>query len=398
MKRLFISGIALAVAFAVTACSGANDAKTSAEETAVNENIESSTGEITEDSVEEKTVYYDFSNVPIQTSDTSFPNGAVFWSDVSEAMDKVYTKSGPIKVGFVMKTLVNEYWSTMKAGIEEEVERLKEAGVNIEVDIQAGASDSDKEGQLAVLRSMINSGYDVIVACPISDANLTPGIEEAIDAGIPVVSVNTCFDEDPYIPYYIGASFYAQGQAAAEWFADNNPDGAKVAVIMGLADAASSIGCTDGFKSYVENNPDLGLEIVDIQSADWDRVRAQEITSTILKQNPDIKGIFCLNDVMAIGAVEAVKQAGMLDQVKVIGRDGSSEAIESIKNKELSATIGQFPLYMGKACLQLAVLAEQNVEMPDRIWFANDIIDQNNCDTPEAEIINWKDAVYEIVE
>jgi len=321
----------------------------------------------------------------------------VFYSDISDIVNKVYVEDRPLKIGFVMKTLVNEYWSTVKQGIDEEIARMQAEGIKIEADVQAGASDSDKEGQLAILRSMINQKYDVIVVCPISDANLTPGIEEAIAAGIPIVSMNTYFDKEPYVPYYIGASFYAQGQTAAEWIAKNNPDGGKVAVIMGLADATSSIGCTDGFKEWVENNADSGLEIVDIQSADWDRVRAQEITSTLLKQNPDLKAVFCLSDVMAIGSVEAVKQAGMLEQVKVVGRDGNSEAIASIKNKELAATVGQFPLYMGKASLQVALLAQQKVELPERIWIANAIIDQNNYETEQADILGWKDVEYEVV-
>lgn len=395
MKKLLSAILSLAMICSATGCT--NSPPSSAESSAAPQ-TEAVNESAAAESKEMKAVQkYDFSSVPIQTTDKNYPNGAVFYSDISDIVNKVSVEDRPLKIGFVMKTLVNEYWSTVKEGIENEVARMQEAGISVEVDIQAGASDSDKEGQLAILRSMINSKYDVIVVCPISDANLTPGIEEAIAADIPIVSMNTYFDSDPYVPYYIGASFFAQGQVAAEWIAKNNPNGGKVAVIMGLADAASSIGCTDGFKSWVETNTNSGLEIVDIQSADWDRVRAQDITATLLKQNPDLKAIFCLNDVMAIGSVEAVKQAGKLDQVKVIGRDGNSEAIESIKNKELSATVGQFPYYMGKASLQVALLAEQNVELPERIWITNAIIDQSNYETNEADVLGWKDVEYEVI-
>ncbi|MEG0833311.1 MAG: substrate-binding domain-containing protein [Oscillospiraceae bacterium] len=351
--------------------------------------------EKTEDKPTVNAPKYDFSKVEVQKFDANYPNGAVYYSDIAEIINTVYVPQKPIKVGFVMKTLVNEYWSTVKTGIEDEVARLKKEGFDVTVDIQAGASDGDKEGQLAILRNMINQKYDMIVICPISDANLTPGIEEAIAANIPIVTMNTYFDGEPYVDYYIGASFFSQGQMAAKWIADNNPKGGEVAVIMGLADATSSIGCTDGFTKWIESNPESGLKIVDVQSADWDRVRAQDVTATLLKQNPNLVAIFCNNDVMALGSVEAVKQANMLKQVMVVGRDGTSEGVTSIKNKELAASIGQFPFYMGKTSLQMAILALDGVDVPDRVWIANAMIDQSNCNNDQGEVIGWKEINYE---
>lgn len=389
MKRLF--ALLLSCCLCTTLLIGCSNTDSGSSSSAVPSSVAATNAS------ERKTVY-DFSSVETQTFDSMYPNGAVYYKDIAQIIQNVSVSEGSIKIGFVMKTLINEYWSTVKEGIEDEVARLNEMGIDVEVDIQAGASDSDKEGQLAVLRNMINQKYDVIVVCPISDANLTPGIEEAQSAGIPIVSMNTFFDSDPYIDYYIGASFFAQGQMAAEWVADHNPSGGDVAVIMGLADATSAIGCTDGFENWIESNPDSGLQVVDVQSADWDRVKAQDVTATLLKQYPDLVAVFCNNDVMALGAVEAVKQAGRLDEVMVVGRDGTSEAIASIQNGELDASIGQFPFYMGKTSVQLAILARENVDLPDRIWIADAMIDQENCNMEQGEIIGWNEVTYQKAE
>ena len=388
MKKLFALLLSCCICVGLLAgCGGNSDSgSTSSSKTTSDSAANSNTAE--------RRTVYDFSSVETQTFDSMYPNGAVYYKDIAQIIHEVSVSDGSIKIGFVMKTLINEYWSTVKAGIEDEVARLNEMGIDVEVDIQAGASDSDKEGQLAVLRNMINQKYDVIVVCPISDANLTPGIEEAQKAGIPIVSMNTYFDGDPYVDYYIGASFFAQGQMAAQWIADQNPDGGDVAVIMGLADATSAIGCTDGFEDWIQNNPDSGLKVVDVQSADWDRVKAQDVTATLLKQYPDLVAVFCNNDVMALGSVEAVKQAGKLDQVMVVGRDGTSEAIASIQSGELAASIGQFPFHMGKTAVQLAILARENVDLPDRIWFADAMIDQENCNMDQGAIIGWTEVSY----
>ena len=392
MKKLLALLLSCCICVSLLAgCSGSTDSS-SGQNSGSAPNSAVSTG------APERKAVYDFSSVETQTFDSMYPNGAVYYKDIAQIIHEVSVSEGSIKIGFVMKTLINEYWSTVKEGIEDEVARLNEMGIDVEVDIQAGASDSDKEGQLAVLRNMINQKYDVIVVCPISDANLAPGIEEAQEAGIPIVSMNTFFDGDPYVDYYIGASFFSQGQMAAKWVADQNPDGGDVAVIMGLADATSAIGCTDGFEAWIDSNPDSGLQVVDVQSADWDRVKAQDVTATLLKQYPDLVAIFCNNDVMALGSVEAVKQAGKLDQVMVLGRDGTSEAIASIQGGELAASIGQFPFHMGKTSVQLAILARENVELPDRIWIADAMIDQGNCNMDQGEIIGWNEVFYQKAE
>ena len=106
-----------------------------------------------------------------------------------------------------------------------------------------------------------------------------------------------------------------------------------------------------------------GLNIVASLPGDWDRQKAANITNDILQRNPDLVAIFCANDGMALGAVEAARAAGK-DKVIVVGVDGNSDAVKSINAGRLNASVAQLPYLVGKQAVENAkkVLAGEKVE------------------------------------
>ena len=139
-----------------------------------------------------------------------------------------------------------------------------------------------------------------------------------------------------------------------------------------------------------ENAP--GIEIVAKQNADWDRNKAKELTETWLKNYPNLKAIFCNNDGMALGVVEAVKESEK--DILVVGVDGIGEAYDSIRKGELSATIDSFPFYKAQIALECAFRELAGQELPRVIWTPQALIDSENVDTPATEIINWVPTEY----
>lgn len=295
-----------------------------------------------------------------------------------------------IELGAVEKSLSNEYWRTLQQGYEEAVDYVNEqTGANVKVEVDATTDESDETGQQTMVENMTNQGVDALLLSPISDSNLTAAVENAQDAKIPVYNVN-----DGVIAtsdYYAGPNAYQNGQLAAEWISKKLGDNGKVAIVIGMAKAFAARERTAGFKDWIEEN-NSGLEIVAEQNADWDRQKAKDLAATWIQQNPDLKAIFCNNDDMALGVVEAVKEAEA--DILVVGVDGIGEAYDSIRAGGLSATIDSFPYYTARVAAECALRVLAGQEMPRVVATPQALIDSENVDKDAAEIIGWQDANY----
>ncbi len=277
---------------------------------------------------------------------------------VSAAGVNVYAddKAEDIKIGVLLKPEANEYWATMKKGIEEWAE--EQDGVT--VDILCADSENNTSGQLEQMENMISKKYDAICAAPLSASNLISGVAKATEAGIPVVDVDEAMDQDALKD--AGTSVVGiyttdnekLGANAAEYIAGQIGEGGKVAIVEGAAGNINSINRTNGAKQYFEDN---GQEVVASQPADWDRLTAIDVATNIMQSNPDVQAFYCCNDTMALGVQEAVANAGKQDDIIVVGTDGLKNAMESIKNGEMAATVAQDSKGIGVACCEAAVQA-----------------------------------------
>jgi D-allose transport system substrate-binding protein len=100
--------------------------------------------------------------------------------------------------------------------------------------------------------------------------------------------------------------------------------------------------------------------LVASQPADWDRAKALDVTTNILQRNPDLKAIYAANDTMALGALQAVKNADKLGKILVVGTDGAPEAIDSVKHHELTATAAQNSASIGAKSVDILLDALKN--------------------------------------
>lgn len=294
-----------------------------------------------------------------------------------------------ITIGAVAKQFQNEYWRTLKSGYEEGQKKAAEAGVNITVDVQAALDENDEQGQLAVVNNMINKRYAALMLSPISDGNLVPGVESALEKGIPAVNVNDGLIANA--PNFVGPKAIQNGELAAEWIAEKLEGKGQVAIVIGMPKAFAARQRTTGFKNWMaENAPEI--EVVAEQNADWDRNKARELADTWIKNFPDLKAIFCNNDGMALGVVEAVEASGR--DILVVGVDGIGEAYDSIRAGKLDATIDSFPFYKAQIALECTLRIIGGQELPRVVWTPQALIDSTNVDIPAAEIINWEPTKY----
>ena len=302
-----------------------------------------------------------------------------------EQLGPVPKPSGSIKLGGVSKAFENEYWRTLKEGMELGAKTMKEQGIDVSIDVKSAQGEGDEQGQLAVLKDMINKKYTALLLSPISDGNLTPGVEDAKKAGIPVINVNDGLIASA--PNFVGPKAIQNGELAAEWIANKIGKKGEVAIVIGMPKAFAARQRTKGFEEWMKANaPDV--KIVEKQNADWDRAKAKDLAETWIKKHPDLKAIFCNNDTMALGVVEAVKASGK--KILVVGVDGIGEAYESIRKGELSATIDSFPKYKGQIAVEVALRVLGGQKVPRVVWTPQALIDSENVNTPAEEIIGWE--------
>lgn len=268
--------------------------------------------------------------------------------------------------GVLMKTLANPFWGAMEQGVRD---GAAEAG--IEVIVQAVESDQAAEPQLNACNAMLETPMDAFITAAINSTILLPCLKRANEMGIPVVDLDGNLDHEiaaqagVEIAFSIGSDNVAAGAQAADWLVSQLGAEATgpVLVIEGLAGNITGERRAQGFADRLaELAP--GLEIVARLPGDWDRGKAANITNDVLTAHPDLVAIFAANDGMALGAVETVFAAGKQDQVTVIGVDGNSDAVRSIRDGRLDASVAQLPYLVGKQAVENAgrVLAGEEVE------------------------------------
>ena len=296
---------------------------------------------------------------------------------------EVPVKAG-VKFGMVMKSLSNEFWRTLEEGYEA---GAKEAG--IEIDVQATTDEGDETGQQTMTETLTTQGVDALLMSPISDSNLTSAVESANDAGVLTVNVNDGLIAQAN--HYVGPNAYQNGQLAAEWISNQLGDKGDVAVVIGMAKAFAARERTAGFEDWIKDN-NSGLNIVAEQNADWDRTKAKDLAATWLTQYPDLKAIFCNNDDMALGVVEAVEEAGT--DTLVVGVDGIGEAYDSIRAGKLDATVDSFPFYMAQVAIECTLRSLAGQKLPSCVATPQALISSENVDKNAAEIIGWTAPTY----
>lgn len=199
--------------------------------------------------------------------------------------------------------------------------------------------------------------------------NLIPGIVEANRLGVPVVAVDEQPDPDElraaggHITSLVRANPYEPGITAANWMIDNLKGG-KVLAIDGLP-GTGGIRRGDGFEETIATAP--AFQLVSRQPANWDRVQALNVATNVLEAHPDLVGIYCANDTMALGALEAVRAAGLEGKIAVIGTDAIPEALEAIEKGQLTGTVAQYPYEMGWLAIEQAMKAVEQRPVPKTI-------------------------------
>lgn len=263
------------------------------------------------------------------------------------------------KVALIMSDIgsANPFWAAVAQGAIDKGEQL---GVDVAA-VGPPGGETDVAGQIALVEDQIAKGVKGIAISPADTAALIPALEQARARGVAVVFVDKRADMPGT---YIGTNNIPAATLGAQHICDNVPEGSDVAIIQGIITGTTGQHRAQGAREGLEA---CGMNIVAEQPADWDTAKAQSVTENILTANPNLKAIFSSNDNMALGAVEAVRNAGKLDDIFIVGFDGNPNAAEAILAGDLEASVAQRPYNMGQMGVEYVLKLAGGEEIPEEV-------------------------------
>jgi ribose transport system substrate-binding protein len=191
------------------------------------------------------------------------------------------------------------------------------------------------EVQISLMDTLINQGVSAIFLQPVDSVAVGPSIAKAKRAGIPVITLN--IDAAEQHAAHVEMSHYLGAKDIAKEMGVRMGGKGKVAILNAPPGIVIRDMRTNGFLAGLKEHHSA-IQVVADQPADWSRKKAQDVLGTILAANPDIGGVYGVNDSMALGAVDVARQKGLVGKLVIFGNDGEKDALESIEKGELTGT------------------------------------------------------------
>ena len=225
--------------------------------------------------------------------------------------------------------------------------------------------------------NIIVAGYDAILFNSTDADGSVANVMQAKEAGIPVFCMDREINSLTAATAQILSDSYSGAVAIGRHFTRSLDREGKYVELLGLVGDNNTWARSKGFHSVVDNYP--GFRMVAQQAADFDRNKALEVMESILQVHPDIKGVFCGNDAMAMGAYQALVSAGLQEKVMVFGFDGAEDVVKAISEGKVAATGMQFPKVMAETAAQFAdEYVKGRRDFPQKIPVAVELVTGSN--------------------
>src|SRR3984893_17819281 len=250
------------------------------------------------------------------------------------------------------------------------------------IDLRFSDAQQKEENQIKAIRSFIAQGVDVIAFSPVVETVFEPVLQEAKKAGIPVVLSDRAVKvSDPtlYVSF-LGSDFVEEGKRAGNEAVKLTGGKANIAELVGTVGSAPAIDRKKGFEEVLAKNPDM--KIVMSQSGDFTRAKGKEVMEAFLKapNAKDINVLFAHNDDMALGAIQAMEEAGIKPgtDIKIVSIDGVRGAFEAMKDGKLNVTVECNPL-LGPQLFDLIQAVAAGKEVPKRVVTQEGVYEQSQA-------------------
>jgi simple sugar transport system substrate-binding protein len=279
-----------------------------------------------------------------------------------------------ITVGFA-QTGAESVWRTANsASIKKEAEKR---GINLKFSDGQGR----QENQIRAVRSFITQGVDAILIAPIVETGWEPILREAKRAKIPVILMDRTVkvSDDSLYQCFIGSDFAEEGRMAADWVAEHSKGKGRILEIQGTPGSAPANERRKAFGEAIAKHP--GFKIIDSQSGDFRRSGGKEVMEAFLKKyGRDFDIVYAHNDDMALGAIQAIQEAGLKPgtDVTIVSIDAIHEAIQAVVDGKLNCTVECNPLF-GPRVFDLVQKILAGEKVPRVQYNKDELFDSSNA-------------------
>jgi galactofuranose transport system substrate-binding protein len=251
-------------------------------------------------------------------------------------------------------------------------ESIKQAAKDAGIELKFSDAQQKQENQIKAIRSFIAQKVDVIGLSPVVETGWDTVLQEAKAAHIPVILTDRAVDSKDTSLYvtFMGSDFIEEGRKAGRWLEDHEkgkPGPINIVELQGTVGSAPAIDRKKGFEDIISK--DNRMKIIRSQTGDFTRAKGKEVMEAFLKaEGKNINVLYAHNDDMAIGAIQAIEEAGLKPgvDITIISIDGVKGAFEAMMAGKLNVSVECSPL-LGPQLMQAAKDVVAGKQIPRRI-------------------------------
>jgi ribose transport system substrate-binding protein len=278
-------------------------------------------------------------------------------------------KEGDWRIAVIPKGTTHEFWKSVHFGAEKAAEELG----NVEILWKGPLQENDRQGQINVMRDFVTQQVDGICLAPLDSSALIPSVEEAHEAGIPVVIFDSALDDETNIVTYVATDNYNGGKLAADQLVKAMGGKGDVVLLRYNQGSESTEERERGFLDTLKSDyPEVNI-LVDNEYAGTTLKESQDKAIQVLgKHKDEVDGVFAVCEPNAAGVLKALEELELTDKVKFVAFDPNAELVKGLETGSVHGIVLQDPVKMGyEAVMAMAralnkrIVTGEHVATPD---------------------------------
>lgn len=249
---------------------------------------------------------------------------AIALSSVALGATGAMAQDETITIGVSIPAATHGWAGGVNWHAEQAMARIEAANPNIDIVLMAADGSSQQANDLEDLVSIHQ--IDALVVLPFESEPLTGPVRQVKESGVFITVVDRGLSQEGIEDVYVAGNNTALGEVSGQYFLDRFPDGGQIVVLRGIPTVIDD----ERFNAFMDTIEGSGIEVLDDEYANWNRDDGFEVMQDFLSRFPEIDGVWAQDDDIALGVIEAVRQAGREDEMFIVGGAGMKEIIQMV--------------------------------------------------------------------